>query len=639
MMTALNKISRNILFLCCILGFFIFGKRVTSSTFAAYHCQNTTYNPRTNSAYHANLNILLDSFSSINATNTDNGFFNSTAGRDISNKVYGLFLCRGDVSNDVCKQCVADARTKIRQQCSYEKTAIVWYNECFLRYSNESIFSRRDTSYWITFWNTNNVTQPDLFNPLLENLMNEITTQAANEGSGKKFATGDANFSAFQRLYTLAQCTPDLSSFECMTCFSNAMSLLPSCCHNRQGGQVVYPSCNVRYEVYKFYDSTVTPAPLPTPNIIPPLPRSSSPEKGRNSRAVVIAPIIVSVLLFFVALFFLRRRFSKKINDGVEEATGGNEVSNEESLQCNLSDIQVATNNFAAGNRIGEGGFGPVYKGTLPNGEEIAVKRLSSSSFQGFQEFRNEIVLVANLHHRNLVRLLGYCFQGEEKLLIYEFLPNKSLDYFLFDPEQQLLLDWSIRYKIISGLARGLLYLHEDSQLRIIHRDLKASNVLLDGNMNPKITDFGLARLFLVDQSEGSTSKIAGTYGYMAPEYAMRGQFSVKSDVFSFGVLVLEIISGKRNNNFHESDGSAEDLLSYAWKQWRDGMPFALLDPKIGDSYVRNEVIQCIHIGLLCVQEDAEQRPNMASVVLMLSSYSATLPAPNNPPFLCHSTT
>ncbi|XP_027155828.1 cysteine-rich receptor-like protein kinase 10 [Coffea eugenioides] len=630
-------IPRSLFRFCCILGFLSFSKRVTSLTFLARSCQNTTYNPKANSAYSASLNFLLSSLSS-NASHTINGFYNSTAGHNISDKIYGLFLCQGDLSSDICEQCVADASNRILKLCSDEKTAIVWYDECLLRYSNESMFSREDASFRINFWSGQNVTRPDLFNPLLLNLMNNVTNQAANDGSGKKFAVEEANFSSFQRLYTLAQCTPDLSSFDCMACLSNAVSNLPSCCYNRQGGRVVYPSCNVRYELYRFYNIVTAASNLPP--LLPWSTPSSSKEKGQNSREVVIAivvPIIVSVFLFFVALFLLRRRLRKR-SDRVVEATGGSESLDAESLQYNLNEIQAATNNFSACNRIGEGGSGRVYKGTLHNGQDVAVKRLSTSSLQGFEEFRNEIGLVANLHHRNLVRLLGYCFHGEEKLLIYEFVPNKSLDYFLFDPERQPVLDWSRRYNIIGGLARGLLYLHDDSRLRIVHRDLKASNVLLDESMNPKIADFGYARICAVDQSEGSTSKIAGTYGYMAPEYAMRGQFSVKSDVFSFGVLVLEIISGKRSGSFHESD-SAEDLLSYAWKQWRDGTPVALLDRNVGDASSRNEVIQCIHIGLLCVQEDAEQRPNMAAVVLMLNSYSATMPAPNQPPILCHSRT
>ncbi|MBA0598760.1 hypothetical protein Gorai_008507, partial [Gossypium raimondii] len=300
--------------------------------------------------------------------------------------------------------------------------------------------------------------------------------------------------------------------------------------------------------------------------------------------------------------------------------------------------IEVATNNFSYSNKLGEGGFGEVYKATLPNGQEIAVKRLSRSSGQGIEEFKNEALLVAKLQHRNLVRLLGFCLEREEKILIYEFVPNKSLDCFLFDPEKQAQLDWSTRYKIMVGVARGMLYLHEDSRLKIIHRDLKVSNILLDSDMNPKISDFGMARIFGVDQTQGTTKRVVGTYGYMSPEYAMHGQFSVKSDVFSFGVLVLEIVSGKRNSSFYRTD-AADDLISYAWKQWKSGTPLELLDTVLKDNYSRNEVIRCIQIGLLCVQEDPAERPTMATIAMMLNSYSVTLPVPNEPAFFRNSRT
>lgn len=312
------------------------------------------------------------------------------------------------------------------------------------------------------------------------------------------------------------------------------------------------------------------------------------------------------------------------------------EILGVESLQFDLDTIKIATNNFSDENKLGEGGFGAVYKGKLVNGEEIAVKRLSKASGQGVREFKNEVLLVAKLQHRNLVRLLGFCLDGNEKILIYEYVPNTSLDNFLFDPVKRLLISWERRYKIIGGIVRGLLYLHEDSRLRIIHRDLKPSNVLLDNDMNPKIADFGMAKLFGVDETQGNTSRIAGTFGYMAPEYVMHGQFSVKSDVYSFGVLVLEIVSGKKNSSFNQS-GDGTDLFSYAWRKWREGSALELMDPVMGESYSRNEVIRCIHIGLLCAQDDVAARPTMSTVVLMLSSSSVTLPLPMPPAFFLSS--
>ncbi|KAL1289330.1 hypothetical protein HN51_057728 [Arachis hypogaea] len=282
--------------------------------------------------------------------------------------------------------------------------------------------------------------------------------------------------------------------------------------------------------------------------------------------------------------------------------------------------VATATNNFHLSNTLGKGGFGPVYKGLLPDGQEIAVKRLSRASGQGAEEFMNEVAVISKLQHRNLVRLLGCCIDGDEKMLVYEFMPNKSLDAFIFDPLQRKLLDWTKRFNIIEGIARGILYLHRDSRLRIIHRDLKASNILLDAEMNPKISDFGLARIYK-GEDEVNTRRVVGTYGYMAPEYAMEGLFSEKSDVYSFGVLLLEIVSGRRNTSFRNHEKSLS-LIGFAWRLWNEDDIRSLIDPDISDlnSASENHILRCIHIAFLCVQEVAKERPPMTSVVSMLNS-------------------
>ncbi|XP_013591328.1 PREDICTED: receptor-like serine/threonine-protein kinase SD1-6 isoform X1 [Brassica oleracea var. oleracea] len=299
--------------------------------------------------------------------------------------------------------------------------------------------------------------------------------------------------------------------------------------------------------------------------------------------------------------------------------------------------VAIATNNFSDGNKLGKGGFGIVYKGMLPDGKEIAVKRLSKKSLQGTSEFKNEVRLIARLQHLNLVRLLRCCVDKGEKMLIYEYLENLSLDSHLFDKIRRSNLSWQKRFDIANGIARGLLYLHQDSRFRVIHRDLKASNVLLDKNMTPKISDFGMARIFGREETEANTRKVVGTYGYMSPEYAMDGIFSMKSDVFSFGVLLLEIISGKKNNGFYNSNRDL-NLLGFVWRYWKEGKGIEIVDPIIIDdsssALLRtHEILRCIQIGLLCVQERAEDRPVMSTVMVMLGSETTAIPQPKRPGF------
>ncbi|XP_048132903.1 cysteine-rich receptor-like protein kinase 29 isoform X10 [Rhodamnia argentea] len=330
------------------------------------------------------------------------------------------------------------------------------------------------------------------------------------------------------------------------------------------------------------------------------------------------------------------RKLNKvEISEVATEDEAVHEISTADSQQFDFDTIRAATDDFADSKKLGQGGFGAVYRGRLSNGQEIAVKRLSQNSHQGEVEFKNEVMLLTRLQHRNLIRLLGFCLKGVERLLIYELMPNPSLDQFIFDPLKRVNLNWDRLHKIVMGVARGLLYLHEDSRLRIIHRDLKASNILLDSDMNPKISDLGLARLLELDQTQAETSRIVGTYGYMAPEYAMHGKFSVKSDVFSFGVLVLEIVSGQRNNLCRMGKDTVA-LTSYVWKKWREGSISDIIDPSI-TSGSSTEIARCIHIGLLCVQENFASRPSMASVFLMLNSHSVTLQAPSRPAFFIDS--
>uniref|UniRef100_A0A803MXA9 Receptor-like serine/threonine-protein kinase n=1 Tax=Chenopodium quinoa TaxID=63459 RepID=A0A803MXA9_CHEQI len=319
--------------------------------------------------------------------------------------------------------------------------------------------------------------------------------------------------------------------------------------------------------------------------------------------------------------------------ENLKHDENGHQVQLKELPLFEFKRLATATNDFQDSNKLGQGGFGPVYKGTLEDGVQIAVKRLSAASGQGLEEFMNEVVVISKLQHRNLVKLLGCCIENQEKMLIYEYMPNKSLDFFLFDPVKRELLNWEKRFTIIEGISRGLVYLHRDSRLRIIHRDLKASNILLDEDLIPKISDFGMARIFGNKQDQDNTRRVVGTYGYMSPEYAMEGHFSEKSDVYSFGVLLLEIMTGKKNNNFWLDEQSLT-LLGYVWKLWNEDDLQSVIDPLIADPTFSPEILRCIHVGLLCVQEYPGDRPSTSTLLSMIVSDIVDLPCPKQPGFV-----
>lgn len=364
-----------------------------------------------------------------------------------------------------------------------------------------------------------------------------------------------------------------------------------------------------------------------------------------NKKKKVLAAVmgsIIGTMLIAVLLFFLWRQRAHQEDDKKRKEdnfmTSDDKKSNvkfEEIPLFKFETLAAATNKFLESNKLGRGGFGSVYKGKLEDGQEIAVKRLSRASTQGQEEFMNEVKVISKLQHRNLVRLLGCFVDEQEKMLVYEYMPNKSLDAILFVAKKQKNLDWKTRFNIIEGICRGLKYLHRDSRLRIIHRDLKASNILLDEELSPKISDFGMARIFGGDQDEANTRRVVGTYGYMSPEYAMEGLFSEKSDVFSFGVLLLEILSGKRNSIFSDEEHSWS-LIGYAWKLWNEKNIMSLIDPELSEESEPGQeenIMRCAHVGLLCVQEFATDRPNVPTVISMLNGEISDLPYPKKPGF------
>ncbi|KAL3742068.1 hypothetical protein ACJRO7_017533 [Eucalyptus globulus] len=566
-----------LLLLLCTFSFFTINPAESTLTISKHHCSNSsTFAP--NSTYPADLRRVLHDLVSNASSDRNEGFFFTS-----SKAVYGSFMCRGDVLKEECEECVKKGNVEITGLCQLTKVSILWYDQCMLRYADANFSSTVEMEPLLDDYNGENTEKPDELVKLLNKTMNSVATEAAQH-SPWMYGHREAKFTPGKKLYTFAQCVRYLSKNDCRECLRNATWNLLSLQKGKIGGRVLLPSCFVRSEIYQFYWSSS---------------KGKVPFPLKISAAIPAATVGLTLIIYMIAWHLLRgrRRVVRRDSESsIEEyPIVRRQISELHSLQFDLPTIEAATNEFSNNSKLGEGGFGPVYKGTLPGGQEIAAKRLSRSSGQGVEEFKTEVELVAKLQHKNLERLLGFSMESDETIVVYEYVPKGSLDRLLFDPELSRQLNWSTRYKVMVGVARGLLYLHEDSRLRIIHRDLKASNILLDA-------------------------------------YLMFGHFSVKSDVFSYGVLMLEIITGKKNSQFYALDCD-EDLLGYVWKHWNNRMPTEVVDPALRSAYSVNEVIRCMHIGLLCVQDDMEDRPTMDLVILMLNSDSISIPVPQRPAF------
>ncbi|KAJ4880817.1 cysteine-rich RLK (RECEPTOR-like protein kinase) 18 [Raphanus sativus] len=630
----------------CFFFFFIIIISFSTISVSAQVCENTTGIFIPNSPYDNNRRLILSTLAS-NVTAHD-GYFNSSMGLG-PDRVYAMGMCAPGAEPNVCSQCIETASDGLLQNCPNQVDAFSWSgNEtlCLVRYTNRSfsgllvmeslgaIASNADTKLNQTYFDS-------VWTKLMFGMISNISSSSSAGNSRSKYYADEddvVQLSDFRNISALMQCTPDVSFEDCDVCLRTNVINYQTCCRRKQGGVISRPSCFFRWELYPFIGASdliylqpstppsLTPSPVskePSPTVPSHVSKKDTRISGGVIAAIVVAVVVALILITLGVVIFKKRKQKQEIEIPTE------------SIQFDLNTIEAATNNFFERNKLGEGGFGEVYKGMLMNGTEVAVKRLSKTSGQGEVEFKNEVIVVAKLQHRNLVRLLGFSLQGEEKLLVYEFVPNKSLNYFLFDPKKRTQLDWAVRRNIIWGITRGILYLHQDSRFKIIHRDLKASNILLDADMNPKIADFGMARIFGINQTVANTSKVVGTFGYMPPEYVANGQFSTKSDVYSFGVLILEIISGKKNSSFYQMEGLVNNLVTYAWTLWENKSLHELVDSGIREDCKSDEVNRYIHIGLLCVQENPADRPTMSTIHQMLTTSSIALPVPLPPGFFC----
>ncbi|GAA0162942.1 transmembrane signal receptor [Lithospermum erythrorhizon] len=300
--------------------------------------------------------------------------------------------------------------------------------------------------------------------------------------------------------------------------------------------------------------------------------------------------------------------------DELNEVTSGIQGVNFYSYK----ELRVATDDFSPVNKIGEGGFGPVYKAKLKNGNMAAIKVLSAKSHQGVREFLTEIQVISDIEHENLVKLYGCCAEGSHRILVYNYLENNSLAHCLLgEGHSSIQFNWGTRRRICTGVARGFAYLHEEVSPHIIHRDIKASNILLDRDLTPKISDFGLAKMIPPEATHVST-RVAGTIGYLAPEYAIRGQVTRKSDVYSYGVLLIEIVTGRSNRNTRLPP-EEQFLLERTWQLYEKNELEALIDTSLNGDFDIEEACKFLKIGLLCTQDSLKLRPSMSTVVKMLT--------------------
>uniref|UniRef100_K3ZF86 Cysteine-rich receptor-like protein kinase 10 n=1 Tax=Setaria italica TaxID=4555 RepID=K3ZF86_SETIT len=569
-------------------------------------CNDTAGNFAENSAYQANIRRLASALPG-NASSSPSLFTTGAAGT-APDVVYSLALCRGDINASSCARCVAAAFQNAQQLCALSKGATMYDDPCILRYADwDFLANATDNRGTYIAWSSDSVSASALgtFRAAFRRLVDATADYAAADPV-RRFGTGDVAFDeTYPKIYSLAQCTPDMAAADCRTCLGNIIKrFMPMYSYftGKHGGRLFGVRCSFRFETYPFFSGR---------------PLLQNHRIGWTLAIAVPLAAAILGLTVTICFCFWSMRTSTQKSSGKPYSPNPDDIQVIDSLLLDLYVLREATDNFSESNKLGEGGFIAVYKGVLSDGQEIAVKRLSLGSRQGVQELKS---ISCKLQHKNLMRLKGVCLEEQEKLLVYEYMPKTSLDTIIFESQKSKELDWVKRLKIINGVARGLQYLHEDSQLKIVHRDLKPSNVLLDFDYNPKISDYGLAKLFDQDQSQGITSHIAETYGYMAPEYAMHGQYSVKSDVFSLGVLILEMVTGRKNTTFDDSEQSV-DLLSLVWEHWTKGATAELLDPfLLGCRAPQDQMSKLVNIGLLFVQDSPADQPMVSSVNIMLSS-------------------
>ncbi|RCV15359.1 hypothetical protein SETIT_3G050700v2 [Setaria italica] len=539
-----------------------------------------------------------------------------------NNTVFGLGQCLAYLSSTDCQLCYAQSRVKL-PHCLPADGGRIYLDGCFLRYGARN-FTADSTDAGDTAVCGSNATGGGApgFAAAAAELVRNVTATAPGARDYYYASSSAESSGRAARAYAAAQCWRSLNASACAACVASARDrVLRQCLPGAAEGYGLNAGCVVRYSTRPFY-----------------LAADAGGGGGGSSTRHIVVIVIASVFsaLAVIGIAFVWTKMRSRRDNLHDDMDGSGEIIRAiaaSHLSFKYEELRRATDEFNQINKLGQGGYGSVYKGVLPDGREVAVKRLFFNTRQWADQFFNEVKLVSQVQHKNLVKLLGCSVEGPESLLVYEYLCNTSLDHYLFDAFKKNALDWERRFEIVLGTAEGLSYLHNASEIRIIHRDIKASNILLDERFRPKIADFGLARNFLEDQSHLSTG-LAGTFGYMAPEYIVHGQLTEKADIYSYGVLVLEIITGRKNHNSVASSAEGLSLMALIWKHYNAGTLMELLDPNLRDQCSEEEALQVFHIGLLCAQASPNLRPPMWKVVEMLSGRAKVLPRPTQPPFI-----
>ncbi|CAL4891120.1 unnamed protein product [Urochloa decumbens] len=573
---------------------------------------STANNYTDDSQYKKNLDNLL---AALPAAAGDNGWFYGGAAGSGADEVFGHIMCYADYNATACLDCLARAAAGITAVCPGSRSVRAMYDACVLRYSATPIPAAADLAVlYDVFLNFPEVpVTSEGVRAAWVPLMSELTGGAA--ASQLRLANGTAPYSSSQEMYGLAQCTRDLNASECARCVSSYVSRLGNTFPNNTGGVIKGYSCYLRYQVAEF-DITLPPAPVP-------------PAPGKHSNQIVIGVSVGSVSISIAIGFYIwlllrwRRRKEARLHeetrameDEFERGTGPK--------RFRYGELAIATDNFSNSHKLGEGGFGSVYRGFLKEMNiHVAIKRVSKGSTQGRKEYASEVKVISRLRHRNLVQLIGWCHGRGELLLVYELMPNGSLDKHLYSADNRL--SWPLRYKIVHEIASAVLYLHEEWEQCVLHRDIKPSNVMLDASFNAKLGDFGLARL--IDHAQGSYTTVpAGTLGYMDPECRSRGGATIQSDIYSFGVILLEIACGRSPAVMVD-----EAVIHLAWHVsdlHSQGRVLTAADPRLNGEFNAREMESVLVAGLWCTLDDRRRRPSIRQVVGLLR---LELPLPRLP--------